>query len=145
MRPSRTLFLAGAACCVATLGLPSVAGAATTPGGADRTFVSTAVDTKDLNVAEPSINVVPTALSTSPAPLVDGSKAVIAAFGGLTSLAFIRSVVSTDSVVNGPAIGVNGGDDYQWPGNVYVGWNERHPDVQETWTLLSSSTDGGKT
>jgi hypothetical protein len=30
-------------------------------------------------------------------------------------------------------------------GSVYVVWNERHPDVQETWTMLSSSTDGGQT
>jgi hypothetical protein len=308
--------------------MPSVAGAATTAGGADRTFVSTAVDTKDLNVAEPSIDVAPDGAIyiTGPAgfggvraPLqvpdqvadqefggdllwrsddggvtwkylqsydgsfgggdaditsapngtlyasgldlacvtvaasidrgehwvdnpagcttqgglddrqwndVDGNQAVITAFGGLTSLAFIRSVVSTGAVVNGPAIDVNGGDDYQWPGvvsvdqntgtsylawntaggdnndcddpakgckpvdaehtddirivaiprgattspnfvtvasrrddtfdafvdvdvdkagNVYVVWNERHPDLQETWTLLSSSTDGGKT
>ena len=30
-------------------------------------------------------------------------------------------------------------------GNVYVVWSERHPDLQETWTLLSRSSDGGKT
>ena len=30
-------------------------------------------------------------------------------------------------------------------GNVYVVWNERHPTVGQTWTMLSVSKDGGKT
>lgn len=335
MHPSRLLLLATAACSVAALTVPSVASADTAAGGSDRSFVTTAVDTKDLNVAEPSINVAPdgaiyiagpsgfggvrapiqapdqvadqefggdllwrsddggatwkylqsydgtfgggdsditsapngtiyasglylacvtVAASTdrgehwvnNPAGCtnegglddrqwndVDGNQAVVTAFGGLTGLGFTRSVVSTGAVVNGPVIPVDGGDDYQWPGvvavdqntgtsyvvwntdhsednndcdhvgddgddttcddpmsaqhsddiriaaiprgattsptfvtvaadrddtfdafvdvdvdkagNVYVVWNERHPDVQETWTLLSTSSDGGHT
>ena len=328
MKPSRLLLLATAACSVAALTVPSVAGAATTAGTGDRTFATTAVDTKDLNVAEPSINVAPDGgiYITGPsgfggvrAPVqapdqladqqfggdllwrsddggqtwkylqsydgsfgggdaditsapngniyasglylacvtvaassdrgehwvdnpagcmdqgglddrqwndVDGNQAVVTAFGGLNGLSFIRSVASTGAVIDGPAIAVDGGDDYQWPGvvavdqnngtsyvvwntddndnndcdsattgcnpmsaqhtddirivgiprgatsspnfvtvaadrddtfdafvdvdvdkagAVYVVWNERHPDVQETWTLLSTSHDGGQT
>jgi hypothetical protein len=328
MRPSRLLMLAIAACSIAAVTVPSVASADTTAGGADRAFTTTAVDTKDLNVAEPSINVAPDgaiyiagpsgfggvrapvqapdqladqqfggdllwrsddggatwkylqsydgtfgggdsditsapngtiyasglylACVTVAASIdrgehwvnnpagctnegglddrqwndVDGNQAVVTAFGGLTGLGFTRSVVSSGSVVNGPVIPVDGGDVYQWPGvvsvdqntgtsyiawntdggnnndcdsattgckpdsaqhtddirivaiprnattspafvtvaanrddtfdafvdvdvdkagNIYVVWNERHPDVQETWTLLSTSADGGKT
>jgi hypothetical protein len=328
MRPSRLLLLATAACSVAAVTVPSVAIADTSPGGGDRTFATNAVDTKELNVAEPSINVAPDgaiyiagpagfgglrapiqapdqladqqsggdmlwrsddggqtwkylqsydgtfgggdsdvtsapngtiyasgldlacvtvaasidrgehwvnnpAGCTTQAGLddrqwndVDGNQAVVTAFGGLVGLAFIRSVVSTGAVVNGPTIFADGGDDYQWPGvvavdqrngtsylawntddddnndcdsattgcdpmsaqhtddirivafprgatsspnfvnvatdrddtfdafvdvdvdkagNVYVVWNERHPDVQETWTVLSTSQDGGQT